>query len=132
MDRIIEPRVMVIDGQRVLAVDRRPPLPPTLDRLLATMRVTFRSPLAIRGTRPACQREQDHRLLLFAEGRHFGLDGILRDLRLFMCADCETVGVRDVSIDLMAGLPTGGHAPRRRDHLIGWYSGARRNQRQYR
>lgn len=123
---------MVIEGQRVLAIERTPPLPPTLDRLLAAMRVTYRAPLLIRGTRPVCQSEQDHRLHLFAEGRHVGRDGVTRDLRLFMCADCQSVGVRDVSYDRLDGLPVGRKGPARRDAILGWYSGQRRNGREYR
>lgn len=129
--RIIEPRVTVIEGHRVLVVDRRPPLPQTLAALLAGMRVTFRTTTPIRGTRPACQSEQDHRLHPFVEGRHVGTDAVARDLRLLMCADCESVCVRDISLDTLSRLPTGRLSPRRRDHVIGWYSGARRNQRTY-
>lgn len=123
---------MVIEGQRVLAVTRTPPLPPTLDRLLAAMRVTYRSDLVIRGTRPVCLSEQAHRLHLFVEGRHLGTDGVARDLRLFMCLDCSAVGVRDISLDRMPGLPAGRKGPARRDAILGWYSGARPGQRQYR
>lgn len=127
-----EPRVMVIEGQRVLAIQRTPPLPPTLDRLLATMRVTHRAPLVIRGTRAVCQSEQDHRLVLFCEGRHVGRDGIVRDLRLFACQDCGAVGVRDTSFDRLPGLTTGRRGPARKDAVLGWYSGARPSQREYR
>lgn len=129
---------MVIDGQTVLVVERRPPLPPKLDALLASpgMRVF---PIRISGWRDDCGRET-HRLLVVAEGWHRGPDGIRRDLRVQMCADCESVCVRDVSLDTFAAYdPTGrgllrpsSLAPRRRDHVLGWYTGARRNQRQYR
>jgi hypothetical protein len=98
--------------------------------LLSAMRAVVRHPVRIGGTRVACQSEQDHRLRLFAQGRHTGHDGIVRDLRILMCVDCESVCVRDVTLD---SLPTPRRRPlRRRDHVLGWYSGARRGQRQYR
>ena len=132
------PRVMTIDGQKVMEFVRRPPLPQSLGRLLAApgMRVL---PIRITGWRSACGREE-HRLLPFAEGTYAGPDGIRRDLRLQMCADCESVCVRDVSLDSLAALDPTGRGPRRpsrlalrrRDHVLGWYTGARRNQRQYR
>jgi len=126
-----EPRVQVIEGHRVLVIDRTPPIPQHLDRLLATMRLTYRNLVAPRGTRPTCQSERDHRLVLFAEGRHVGRDGVVRDLRLTICQDCASVCVRDITIDTLDRLPTGGRKPRRRDLVLGWYSGARRNNRTY-
>lgn len=125
-----ETRVVTIDGQRALVVVRRPPLPQTLDRLLAEMRITFRSPVVIRGFRAECDR-QDHRLIALAEGAHTGTDGVRRSLRVSQCQDCEAVEVRDVSWDSMPGLPHAGPLLRR-DRVIGWYSGARRAQREYR
>lgn len=124
-----EPRIVEIGGQRALVVVRRPPLPQTLDRLLAEMRIAFRSPVLIRGWRAACS-EQDHRMLLLAEGTHTGTDGVRRSLRLLQCQDCESVAVRDVSWDALPGLRHRGPLLRR-DRVIGWYSGARRNRRQY-
>jgi len=122
---------MVIEGQRVLVIERTPPLQPSLEGLRRAMRVTYEVPLRrIGGATSACLN-QDHRLIRFLEGQHVGLDGAVRDLRLFMCADCEAVQVRDVSLDRMARLPTGGHRLKRRDHIIGWYTGARPNQRTY-
>lgn len=121
------PRVEVIEGRRVLVTERRPPLPPRLDVLLAGLRVM---PIRITGWRSTCS-DQDHRLALLADGAYRCLDGVRRDLRVFMCRDCEAVCVRDVSVDRLSGLPLGRLAPRRRDHVLGWYSGARRNQRQY-
>jgi hypothetical protein len=128
--RTVEPRVTTIEGRRVLVVDRTPPLPKTLDWLLRAMRVTWRQTVHVAGTRTICESEQDHRLSRFVEGRYAGPDGYVRDLRLLMCIDCESVCVRDITTDI---LPTDRRRPaRRRDHVIGWYSGARRNQRQYR
>ncbi len=60
-----------------------------------------------------------------------GSDGVTRQLRLMACQDCGAVQVRDVSVDTLPGLSSGRHAPRRRDHIIGWYAGARPRQRQY-
>jgi hypothetical protein len=132
------PRRMVIDGQTVLVMERKPPLPGRLEALLQSpgMRVF---PIRITGWRAACGREE-HRLLPIAEGWYTGPDRIRRDLRVQMCADCESVCVRDVSLDTLAAVDPRGRgplrpsrlAPRRRDHVIGWYTGARRNQRQYR
>lgn len=127
-----EPRVTVIEGRRTLIVERRPPLPPTLDALRRGMTIAWETTITRRGARVACVSEQDHRLFRFIEGRHVGSDGVVRDLRLFMCADCEAVQVRDVSQDRMTRLPTGRQPLRRRDHVLGWYSGARPNQRSYR
>jgi hypothetical protein len=124
-------RVVVIEGRRVLMVDRTPPIPPTLDRLLATMVVTHSADVRPGGARSICLGEQDHRLRIFREGRHVGLDGVVRDLRLLMCADCESVCVRDVTRDTLSRLPTGRQPLKRRDHVIGWYSGARPGQRVY-
>jgi hypothetical protein len=124
-------RVLMIEGRRALVVVRNPPLPPTLDKLLRTMLFTFRSPVKITGALADCAGDQQHRLFLMAEGSHVGLDRVKRDLRLFQCGDCEGVQVRDVTMDRLAGLPIGRLAPRRRDHILGWYSGARRSQRVY-
>lgn len=131
LPRIAAPRVATIEGQRVLVVERRPPLPMRLDRLIAEMTLTFRAPITIRGWRPACG-EQDHRFFVILEGRHTGHDGERRDLRLLQCADCEGIQVRDISHDRLPGLCTGSLAVRRRDHVLGWYSGARRGSREYR
>jgi hypothetical protein len=130
--RVVEPRVTMIEGRTVLIVERRPPLQATLEGLRRAMHVYFESRLTRSGARKTCLSEQDHRLVRFLEGRHTGLDGIVRDLRLFMCADCEAVCVRDVSQDRLARLPTGSQPLRRRNHILGWYTGARPRQREYR
>lgn len=136
MHPIREPRVTMIEGRRTLVIERTPPLPRRLDALLAGLRVY---PLRITGWRSACS-EQEHRLVLFAEGSYPCPDGIRRDLRLRMCRDCESVEVRDVSFDDPADHDPRGRGVaftvrrplRRINQVIGWYSGARRNQRQYR
>lgn len=121
------PRVAVIEGRPTLITERRPPLPPRLGDLLARLRVY---PLRIAGWRSECS-QQDHRLVPLADGSYLCSDGIRRELRVLICADCEAACVRDVTVDSLPGLRPGRHAPRRRDHVIGWYSGARRNQRTY-
>lgn len=128
--RAAAPRVATIEGQRVLVVERRPPLPSRLAALLASPGIRV-YPIRISGWRSACEA-QEHRLLVIAEGWHQGPDGVRRDLRIHMCADCESVCVRDVSIDRLPGLRVGRSTPLRRDHVLGWYTGARRSQREYR
>jgi hypothetical protein len=123
-----EPRVAVIEGRRTLVVERRPPLPARLGDLLARLRVY---PVRISGWRSTCS-EQDHRLVPLADGSYLCNDGLRRELRVLICADCEAAQVRDVTIDRLPGLATGRLTPRRRDLIIGWYSGSRRNQRTYR
>lgn len=67
----------------------------------------------------------------------------MRELRLEMCEDCGAVAVRDITFEPWAGArparlrdnATGevriAPARRRHDLVIGWYSGARRNGREY-
>lgn len=124
--------IEVIEGRKTVVTTTRPPLPQKMPDLLAhLMAVTYRADFTPAGARAACERRL-HRFQRFREGRHLGLDGLLRDLRLEMCADCGAVCVRDISVDRLAGLPTGRSGPARRDLVIGWYSGARRNHREYR
>lgn len=122
-----EPRVEIIEGRRTLVIERTPPLPPRLDTLLAGLTVY---PVRVVGWRSECS-EQEHRWTLKAEGPYLCRDGIRRTLRVMLCRDCESAQVRDVSIDGLPGLRTGRLAPRRRDHVIGWYTGARARQRVY-
>ena len=122
-----------IEGQQTLVVERKPPLPAKLDQLLAAMfGVTVRNDVRPTGASTACETWRTHRFSVLREGRHFGPDRVIRDLRLQMCADCGAVCVRDISFDRISGLPTGRRGPARRDLVLGWYSGARRGQRQYR
>lgn len=128
----MEPRFQVIEGQRTLVVETRPPLPRKMPDLLSALAgVTFTADIRPRGASTYCVQRQ-HRFARFREGRHLGLDGIARDLRLEMCVDCGAVCVRDISVDRLAGLPIGRRGPARKDHVLGWYSGARRNRREYR
>jgi hypothetical protein len=125
-------RTQIIEGRKTLVMETKPPLQPKLDRLLGAMTLVVdygMKPPA--GTASSCEMRQ-HRFLNFRDGRHVGLDGIVRDLRLQMCADCGAVCVRDRSFDRLDGLTPGRSGPARRDHVLGWYSGARRNRREYR
>lgn len=143
MNEAAEPRVMVIEGQRVRVFERNPPLPPTLSLLLEggrdakgrvwrPLRVLRTRPLAkLGGATSACMAE-DHRLVPWLDGFHVGSDQVTRSLHLNVCADCGSVCVRDASLDALDRLPTGGRPLLRKDHLICWYSGARPSQRQYR
>lgn len=134
-------RTTVIEGQRVLVVERKPPIPPTLELLLeggrgadgrywTPMRVGYRQPLTLKGARPECGR-QEHRTSIWLEGFSTGSDGVARLLSLHACADCGAVCVRDRSVDSLDRLPTGRRPLLRRDHVIGWYTGARPRQRVY-
>lgn len=122
---------ILIDGRKATVVERKPPLPAKLDQLLALMfGVTISSDIQPTGTSSDCELRY-HRFDVMREGRYFGPDGVMRDLRLQMCRSCGAVCVRDISYDRISGLPTGRGGPRRRDLILGWYSGARRNQREY-
>lgn len=142
-------RVETIEGRRTLVVERTPPLPAALATLLeggrdhagrywSRLAVTRREPLRLGGARAACLAD-DHRLRLWLEGLFAGSDGLTRSLRLNACADCGAVCVRDVSSDSLAAYDPAGHGEvrparrplRRKDHVIGWYSGARPGQRVY-
>lgn len=136
-----EARVMTIEGVRVRVIERNPPIPPSLalllnggrgpdGRLWQPVRVAMRWPLVLGGARAECV-QQDHRLRPWVEGFHSGSDGLARYLSLQACADCGAVCVRDRSVDTLDGLSAGRRPLRRRDEVIGWYSGARRNQRVY-
>lgn len=125
----------MIEGKKTLVVDRRPPLQPSLDRLLNAMyRVTVREDIRPAGARIACEAERTHRFGVLREGTHVGLDGLVRDLRVEMCRDCGAACVRDISLQTSIDgerVPRGRLAPKRGDTVLGWYSGARRMQREY-
>lgn len=141
-----EPRRTVIAGRTVLVVDRRPPLPETLELLLeggrdtsgrrwVPIRVAVRRALRIGGAAASClassngDPELDHRLSVWLEGFLLGSDAIVRFLSLHACTDCGAVCVRDRSIDELPGLSAGRRPLRRKDEVIGWYTGARPRDR---
>lgn len=126
-------RLEMIEGKRTVVVDRRPPLQPSLDRLIAALySVTVREDIVPRGASIRCEAERTHRFGTLREGKHVGLDAVVRDLRLEMCRDCGAVCVRDISFDRLDGLPVGRRGPRRRDLVLGWYTGKRRAGREFR
>jgi hypothetical protein len=135
------PHTITIDGRKVLVVDRKPPLAPTLQLMLeggrdatgrvwSPIRMTERNPLKLGGARSDCLM-QDHRLVRWLAGFAIDAKGVVRFLALYACADCGAVCVRDQSVDTLERLPAGRRPPRRKDHIIGWYSGARPQQRIY-
>lgn len=118
-------RVVTINGMPARVVEAPRVLPQRLDALLAALRAVTRHQVVVRGASTDCG-EGEHRFGRWLEGV-FGM----RQLALSMCADCGTVEVRDVSISVIPGAPPGTSPLRRRDELLGWYSGSRRNGRQY-
>lgn len=144
-----EPRFAVIDGVRAAIYERTPPLPPTLElmlnggrdaarRLWTPLRVVERYPLRIMSSPTAsCMASShgsvndDHRLSKWLGGFVNCSDGAVRYVVLEACMDCGAVCIRDRSFDSVDGLPHGGRPLRRRDHVIGWYSGSRPNGRVY-
>lgn len=134
-------RTSIIEGKRTLVVDKRPPLPRYLDStdpvtgergLLASLfAVSVKNDIRPTGASAACETWRTHRFDVLRQGRHLGRDRVLRDLRLLMCLDCGAVCVRDISYDRLPGLRPGGIGPARRDLVLGWYSGARRGNRQH-
>ena len=129
-------RLEMIEGRKVLVVDRRPPLQPSLDRLLhAIYSVTKREDIRPGGARIQCEALRTHRFGVLREGKHVGLDGLVRDLRVEMCRDCGAACVRDISVQTSVDgerVPRGDRLPKRGDQVLGWYSGGRRRQREYR
>jgi hypothetical protein len=145
-NRLAEPRVVTIEGRRTLVTERVLPIPPTLELLLeggsdargtwAPLRIIERLPLVLSGARGECLA-QDHRIKPWIEGLHVGSDGRTRSLALLACQDCGAVCVRDRSYDslaILSGDPrdlSTHRAMRRKDHVLGWYSGGRPRQRIY-
>lgn len=124
-------RIATIEGQRTTVVERQPPLPPKLDQLIGSLfAVTTSVDITPSGASAMCE-QRSHPFTTIREGRHFGSDRVLRDLLIQMCPYCGAVCVRDVSFDRLGGLPTGRGGPARRDLILGWYSGKRRDGRSY-
>lgn len=111
--------VMVADGVRALRIERRSVLPSRLDTLLSAMTLRRSRPTVILGTRRACV-DGEHERRPWVTGVYAGLE-----LRLDLCPFCGGVEVRDVSLDVRAGIKPGGQGPRRRSDVLGWYSGRR-------
>lgn len=118
-------QVVWIDGKPARVVEPRRVLPQHLDDLLRALRGSTRRDVFVRGASRDCA-DGEHAL-----GRWLtGLYG-MRELELSMCTNCGTVEVRDVSISVIPGAPLGTSPLRRRNELLGWYSGVRRNGRTY-
>jgi hypothetical protein len=129
---LAEPRTTTIEGRTVLVVERTPPLQANLDGLLRSMfAVTRREDIRPTGAAAQCERANLHRWAVLREGRHYGLDRTLRDISVEMCRDCGSVMVRDVSFDRLPGLRVGASGARRRNVILGWYTGQRAAGRTY-
>lgn len=136
-----ESRLTTIEGRAVRIIERTPPIPPTLDlllnggrdtkgRLWSPLRVIARRTLRLGGATSMCA-SHDHRMSAWLDGFLTCSDGIVRSVRVLICDDCGATCLRDVSFDRLPGVSSGRLAPRRRDHILGWYVGARPRQRQY-
>lgn len=115
----------VADGVVAQVIERKSPLPRKLEPLLSGLRVTRSYPVRLLGTRLAC-RDAEHEFAPWRDGIYAGLE-----LRLALCPFCGVVEVRDVSLDLLPGVRAGRLAPRRRNDVMGWYSGRREAGRTY-
>jgi hypothetical protein len=125
-------RLQTIEGQTTLVVDRTPPLPRKLDALIATLfSVVISNDIRPAGAASQCEQWRTHRFGVLRQGKYLGPDRVFRDLRLDMCADCGAVCVHDISLDSLDRLKVGRNGPARRDLILGWYSGSRRNARHY-
>lgn len=137
--------VSVGDGQRARFQPAPSVLPPSLGMFLRLMVARQRWQLPALGYRPDCG-EGHHRLAKWLQGVYG-----TREVLVSRCLDCETVEVRDVSLDrgqsfvddtstslvrpphveaVVSRLPIGA-ALRRRNLLLGWYSGKRAAGRVY-
>lgn len=132
MARTPAPQTQIIEGERTVVVPRNPPLPRKLDQLIGRLfAVSVAVDIRPTGATKACELRIHAGFTTIREGRYFGPDRILRDLRLEMCPACGAVCVRDISYDRISGLPIGRGGPRRRDLVLGWYSGKRPASRQF-
>lgn len=135
--------VSTIEGRRTLVRPSGSGLPRKMDELLrqmASFGFSYTADIRPAGARTACVQLREHRFARFREGRWFARDGIRRgevlDLALRMCQDCGAVEVRDVSYDVLdtsrdrQARPAKA-GPKRRDHVMDWYSGARPGNRTY-
>jgi hypothetical protein len=101
-----------------------PILPSNLDALLRLISSGLVYPVPVRGATTACTARETHDMRLWVTGSLSG-----RSLRLNKCADCESVEVRDVSLD--ANIGASRLAPRPLNRLLGWYTGRRPAGRTY-
>lgn len=101
-----------------------PILPARLDALLRLISDGLEYPVPVRGAAADCIAHQAHDMRQWVTGTYSG-----RSLRLNKCADCESVEVRDVSLDDNIGGSRLSRRPLNR--LLGWYSGKARAGRVY-
>jgi hypothetical protein len=120
-----EPRIVRIADGVIAQVVERSVLPPRLDALLAALRGARSVPVLVLGTRRACT-DESHAYAAWVTGVYGP-----RELQLSRCTFCGAVEVRDVSYDILPGLKAGRGGPRRRDDVLGWYSGSRPLGRTY-
>lgn len=123
--------VRIADGV-VAQVITRQLLPPTLDKLLASLFLITDRPLIVSGTRRACT-EGEHDLRPWRTGLWRGAPTGLTSrsatgvvsVALRQCAFCGVVEVRDTSPHVMFGVGSGSAAHRHLNDLLGWYAGKR-------
>jgi len=101
-----------------------PVLPRRLDDLLKLLHDGLVYPVPVRGATTNCTGYETHDMRLWVTGTLSG-----RSLRLNKCADCESVEIRDVSLDANLGGSRLSRRPLNR--LLGWYSGRRPAGRTY-
>lgn len=101
-----------------------PILPSNLDALLRLISSGLVYQVPVRGATTACMAYETHDWRLWITGSLSG-----RSVRLNKCANCESVEVRDVSLDLNIGNSRLSRRPLNR--LLGWYSGRRPAGRTY-
>lgn len=91
-------------------------LPANLDALLRLISSGLVYEVPVRGATTACTANETHDMRLWVTGTYAG-----RSLRLNKCSNCESVEVRDVSLDANIG---GSRLDRRPlNRLLGWYTG---------
>ena len=96
-------------------------LPRRLDDLLKLLHDGYVYPVPVRGASTDCTGYETHDLRLWVTGHYSG-----RSMRLSKCANCESVEVRDVSLDANIGSRL---AARPLNRLLGWYTGHSPNRR---
>lgn len=99
-------------------------LPSNLDALLRLISSGLVYQVPVRGAAADCIAREIHDMRLWITGTYSG-----HSLRLAKCADCESVEVRDVSLDANIGGSRLSRRPLNR--LLGWYSGKARAGRIY-
>jgi hypothetical protein len=99
-----------------------PVLPRRLDDLLKNLRDGLVYPVPILGASHDCSGYEMHDMRLWITGSLAG-----RSMRLMKCAHCESVEVRDVSLDANVGNSRLSRRPLNR--LLGWYTGHNPNRR---